>query len=341
MINKHNLFRANILLLITLSGVVFITPFLNVNGLIYPPSIDSVFISQQEILYEKRVLEGGIDSGRIFIYNPGEIGVNYTEFEIPVEGDIHIRGWLAGDSIINPVATVIFIPDISESRMHYISDLKEFTERGFKCFVVELRGQANSDGTQYNPGSLSANDISLVIDELELQYGCEDLALMGNRTGAAVAMQSILDDDRIKVVVIKNPFVSFGKYFTKYAINYWGPWVGPLCKVIKRDYEQIIGFYPDSLDLAQLSRFIEKPALFIAANFYTENIARETRSVYRASTSARKKLVIDRSSVFHENGFDNSKEYYDLITSFIATSMPATKKKSKFKKLVEVTNTSR
>jgi hypothetical protein len=204
MLNKHNLFRSTILLLLTTACLVFASPFLNVNGLIYPPKIDSSFFSQQEILYEKSILEGGLDSGRIFIYNPAEIGLDYKSFEVEVDDNIHLRGWIAGDSIENPVASVLFIPDISEGRIHYIPVMKEFVSRGFRTYIVELRGQGNSDGDRYSIGDESANDISLLMDELELEQRFDNLCIFGNRTGAAVALQVALNDDRINVMVIKN-----------------------------------------------------------------------------------------------------------------------------------------
>jgi pimeloyl-ACP methyl ester carboxylesterase len=334
----HNIFRGTIITMLIAICVVFASPFLNVNGLIYPPRIDSVFFSQQEALYEKYVLEEGIDSGRIFIYNPAETGISYHSFEIEVDEDIYLRGWIAGDTIKNPVAAVLFIPDISEGRIHYLADINEFVSRGFVTCVVELRGQGNSDGERYDIGNQSANDISLLIDELELKTGFDNLAVMGNRTGAMVALQAALIDDRIKVLVVKNPFISFGDYFTGYAINYWGPWAGPLCTVIKRDFNNTMGYHPDSLNSERLVRFIDIPSLYVSANFYTENIARETVRLYKESVAARKRLFIDRASVFTENGFGNSKGYYDKISAFIAASMPPKGKKSRFRRLVEVTN---
>jgi pimeloyl-ACP methyl ester carboxylesterase len=334
MISKHTVFRTTIVVLICTAAIVFVSPFLNVNGLIYPARIDSVYFSQQENLYEKHVLEGEVDSGRIFIYNPGEIGIRYRELIVQVDDGVYLHGWLAGDTIEDPTASLIMIPDISESRIHYLKDIKEFVDRGFRVCVIELRGQGNSDGRVYSIGQEAANDISLLIDHLEISEGFTDIAIMGNRTGAAVAMQVALDDPRIDVLVAKNPFISFGSYFTDYAQNYWGPWVLPLCRIIKRDAEHIIGFHPDSLNLSLLTHFIEKPSLYVAANFYTENVARETTHLYNASEASRKKLIIDRGSVFSENGFGNSKQYYDRISAFIASSFPPREKRSRFGKLV-------
>ncbi len=334
MISKHTVFRTSIVVLVCTASIVFVSPFLNVNGLIYPTRIDSTYFSQQENLYEKYVLEGGIDSGRIFIYNPGEIGIRYHEAQVQVEEGIFLKSWIAGDTIQDPTASLIMIPDISESRIHYLKDIKEFVDRGYRVCVVELRGQGSSDGSVYSIGHEAANDISLLIDQLEIDEGFRDIAIMGNRTGAAVAMQVTLDDPRIEVLVAKNPFISFGSYFSDYAQNYWGPWVLPLCRIIKRDAERTIGFHPDSLDLSLLTHFIEKPSLYVAANFYTENVAREALHLYRASEVSKKKLIIDRSSVFTENGFSNSKQYYDRISAFIASSLPPTEKRSRFRKLV-------
>lgn len=334
MISKHTIFRTTIVVLVCTASAVFVSPFLNVNGLIYPARIDSAYFSQQENLYEKHILEGGIDSGRIFIYNPGEIGIRYHEARVQVDEGIHLRAWIAGDTIQNPTASLIIIPDISESRIHYLKDIREFVDRGYRVCVAELRGQGSSDGKVYSVGRESANDISLLIDQLEIDEGFQDIAIMGSRTGAAVAMQVTLDDPRIEVLVVKNPFTSFGVYFTDYAQNYWGPWVLPLCRIIKRDAEHTIGFHPDSLDLTLLAHFIEKPSLYVAANFYTENVARETLHLYNASEAAKKKLIIDRNSVFSENGFGNSKQYYDRISAFIASSLPPQEKRSRFRKLV-------
>ncbi len=337
MLNKHNIFRLSMLSVLFMACVIVASPLMNVNGLIYPVRIDSSFFAQREALNEKYVLENGIDTGAVFIYNPGELEILYQEFEIEVDDNINLRGWITGDTTHESVASVLIIPDISESRIHYINDLQQFRDRGFSVCVVELRGQGVSDGDRYNVGELSANDVSLLLDELELIPGFENLCVMGSRTGAAVALQTALNDERVKVLVLKNPFTSFGNYFSNYVAKYWGPWAGLLNNVLKREFAKNMGFHPDSLNCAHLAAFLEIPTLCLAADFYTENVANETVVVYNACSAPRKRLIIDRTTINMENGFGNSKNYYDRLAAYIASSMPPRQVRSKFKKLVELT----
>jgi alpha/beta superfamily hydrolase len=331
-----NIFRLSVLLILAAAVLTLVAPMFNLTGLLYPVRIDSVYVSQQQLKTQKFVSGGGIDSGRVFLYSPAQLRVNYIDLELTMRDSVILHGWLAIDTVHLQSPLLLIIPDLTESSIHYIPAMKEMCDRGFNVAVINLRGQGNSQGEMYNPGPLSAMDVREIIKQLKQLNFVTNVAIWGNRTGAAVAAQALADSTEADVFILQNSFISFRRYFRQYASHKWSGLVTSILPALERDYRESTGVDIDSIDMRKLVNRIQIPTLHLAANFYTRKVVEETIAVFKDSENPKKSLYINIESFQLEHGLANTKEFYDKIAAFISSSFPAKTKKSRFKKLATV-----
>lgn len=328
-----NIFRFSVFLIFLSSVFVLITPLFSVNSLVYPPRIDSVFVSEQQYLFESKMKAMGADSVQVFIYDPSQLNINYIDIDLPMADSIHLRGWMAIDTtrIISPL--LLIIPDISEGAIDYIPALKEFSSRGFNVCAMDLRGQGMSDGEKYLPGETSVNDLAYLIKQLRTMPFINHVAVLGSGTGAGIAISLLNDSTHADVLILQNPVTTFNYFFAQTGSTFFSSIPEVFSPAIQRSYEKQTGINIAELNYEKIISELLIPQMFVTANFQSGDRIRQTLLMYDASTYFRKRLYVDTETFLKRPGFSNSKEYFDKISAFINSSLPYKSKKVTRKKL--------
>ena len=321
------------LLIIVAAALVIITPVLSFNSLLYPIRIDSAYVGQQQIQYEKLIAEGVTDTHAVFIFSPEQVNVPYMDINYTLRDSIQLRGWMALDTLHHQSPLIVIIPDITEGAIDYIPAMKEFCYRGFNVCVINLRGQGNSDGSFYTPGITSVLDIRQLIQDLRKMPFISHVALLGTGTGAGIAIKAMADSSIADVLVLQNPPVSLTSYFKQKAIEEWGEFMLPLLPALIRAYEDKTGISLEKYDYLKLVSRIKAPHMLVTANFMSKKVMDETIAVYHASSYYKKRLYIDAPSFQQRTSIENEKIYYDKIASFISISLPSKTKKTRVRRL--------
>ncbi len=330
-----NIFRFFIIAILATAGLVIITPVLSFNELLYPVRIDSNYVSQQQMQYEKQLRETGSDSLAIFIYTPEQLNISFMDINYTLRDSVKLRGWMALDTMRMQAPLLLILPDITEGAINYIPAMKQFCDRGFNVCVINLRGQGDSEGSYYTPGATSARDVKQLIADLKKMPFISHVALMGTGTGAGVAMKLMADTAIADVLILQNPPVSLSRYFTDKATSRWGTFILPILPALIRSYEDQTGLSVSSYNYKKMIRKINVPQMMVAANFPDKKNVDETLEIYHASTYYTKRLCIDAESFRKPTGQENSKTYYYKLASFINSSLPSKSKKTRFRKLAE------
>ncbi len=334
-----NIFRAFILLILATIALVILTPVFSFKELLYPVRVDSVYLAQQQVVYENQLQEGLKDSMKIFIYSPAQMNINYMDIIYTLRDSIKLRGWMALDTLHMQSPLLLIIPDITEGAINYIPAMKQFCDRGFNVCVINLRGQGDSEGDFYTPGATSARDVKQLILDLKKMPFISNVALMGNGTGAGVVMKLMSDTAVADVLILQNPVVTLSGYFRDKAISRWGNFILPVLPALIRAYEDETGLSVSAYDYSKMIKKIYVPHMMVVANFPDKKNVDETIELYNASENYRKRLYIDVASFRKTTDIENNKVYYDKLASFISSSMPSRTKKTRFRKLA-VTNNS-
>jgi len=328
-----NIFRFFILLNLATIALVIITPVLSFNDLLYPVRIDSAYLSQQHIAFEKLPHEIQSDSQAVFLYSPEQLDIHSMDINYTLRDSVRLKGWMAIDTLHMKGPLLLIIPDITEGAISYIPAMKQFCDRGFNVCVVNLRGQGDSEGRFYTPGATSARDVKQLIIDLKKMPFIEHVAILGVGTGAGVVMKLMADTAIADVILLQNPPVSLSGYFRDKARSIWGDFVLPILPALIRSYEDKTGLSVSAYDYSKMIKKINVPQMLVTANFMDKKSVDETLTIYHASTYYKKRLYIDAESFRKPTGQENGKMYYDKLSSFIFSSLPTKSKNPRFRRL--------
>ncbi|HMT30954.1 MAG TPA: hypothetical protein PKD91_16905, partial [Bacteroidia bacterium] len=121
-----NIFRLSIFLMIASAALAIITPVLSVNNFLFPIRIDSAYVSQQQLAYEKKIQAGTADTIINFLYSPGQLEVNYIDLTLTMKDSVQLKGWMSIDTTRMQSPLLFIVPDINEGAINYIPALKQF-----------------------------------------------------------------------------------------------------------------------------------------------------------------------------------------------------------------------
>ena len=105
--------------------------------------------------------------------------------------------------------TVILLHGFLQNRNSMTPWAIRLAQAGYRCAVLDLRGQGASTGKHISFGAFEARDVSAVIDDLGRRgWDVSRVGLLGISYGASVALLTAGSDTRIKTVVAFEPFAS-------------------------------------------------------------------------------------------------------------------------------------
>jgi pimeloyl-ACP methyl ester carboxylesterase len=105
--------------------------------------------------------------------------------------------------------TVILLHGFLQTRDSVTPWAIRLAQAGYRCAVLDLRGQGASTGKHISFGAFEARDVSAVIDDLGRRgWDVSRVGLLGVSYGASVALLAAGRDARIKAVVAFEPFAS-------------------------------------------------------------------------------------------------------------------------------------
>ncbi|HRH65062.1 MAG TPA: alpha/beta hydrolase [Bacteroidia bacterium] len=313
------------------SAFIYLSPGFVSPDFIYPDRIDSLYVrfhSFQNFPDSMPNEEFEFEEGH---YNPADLGINYSSFEVNTKSIGLLRGWYIA-SKDTPANTILLIHDLNESKIMYLDHIKQFHDRGFNICVMDLRAHGNSDGTEFSPGEPVVRDVKLIMDTLLSLPETHHLVLMGKGNGAALVTQAALFDGRCDVLILESPFQDLHTYLDRYAYKKWNLLKPLWYPVFRRKVENLLQYPIRELDLKNLAQNIKTPTLFIAVPDNEMVFTTEILSVYEASAAPRKELFLVNQSGT-EDGVSSGAEYYNRISEFINGAIPKKIKKTKYKKL--------
>jgi uncharacterized protein len=311
----------SVLILLT-GAAVAILPTLVMPDLIYPQRIDSAYVAFQQ---------RHTDHKEIY-YNPSDLNLTYENLNVRTEDSITLNGWYISvpDS---EAATLIVIHDINESKLKYLNLAKQMHDRGLKVYLFDLRAHGSSEGEQFSPGLLSANDVKSIMDSLEQKDETAHIVLMGIGIGAGIALQAAALDYRCEALIAQCPYDDFSEYVQRYAQEEWKGLKKIYAPILKRKLYLVLHHRDKDLVLSDISKVVTTPSLFISASEDSVTPPREARALFDSSWAEQKDLILVRKANHDNVEMVGGDAYYNVITEFINSSIPKKVKKVRFKKL--------
>ncbi len=245
-----------------LAVFIYFSPGLVMPDFIYPLRIDSNYVRLHfSPADEKPVSPEDEYAEDLPMFNPGSIGLHYTNFNVKTLDHFILRGWYvpAPDT---PANTIILIHDLNQSKITLLDHIKQFRDRGLNVCAVDMRAHGNSDGIEFTPGFPAILDVKMIIDKLLLTPETNRLIIMGFGLDSAIAMQVAAYDGRCDVLVVQSPSNNLRTYLNRYAQEKWGSMQFLWYPIFKRKVENLLQYPIGELDLSVIARYSKNTDTF-------------------------------------------------------------------------------
>lgn len=212
-----------------------------------------------------------------------------------------------------------------------LSYAKALAEAGFRCALVDLRGQGRSSGDWLTYGVLESRDLTQVLNALENSGVAEHpVGVFGISYGAAVSLQFAARDDRVEAVVALAPFSSLREcvpHYVRLCLPIWG-WLAPerWIQAAVSNAGKLGGFDPDAASSIAAARILRAPALLIHGGSDWLIPAEHSRRIHAASPERTELVVLD--GIGHNRLlFDPGGQVSRLAVEWLSDRLGAAKKR--------------
>jgi uncharacterized protein len=203
---------------------------------------------------------------------------------LKLQGDgVILRGWRFPAKEASR-GTIIFLHGVADNRSSGVGVAERFTARGFDVIAYDSRANGESGGDACTYGYYEKRDLSRVIDTV----GRRPIILLGQSLGAAVALQTAAEDDRVAAVVGAEVFSDLRTLARERA-----PFIlsdGSLDRAFARA-EAEARFKVDEVSPVLAARRIHVPVLLIHGEADRDTPPDHSRRVF-AALSGPKRLII-------------------------------------------------
>ncbi|MCU4176575.1 alpha/beta hydrolase [Carboxylicivirga sp. N1Y90] len=156
----------------------------------------------------------------VTIASPENYGLNSESIIFESKDGLKLNALLIKTDSVNQKGTIILVHGIRSYKEHFIPVSKRITDKGFNAVLIDLRAHGQSEGKYCTFGNKEKQDISCLIDDLNtLPNLSQKYIIWGQSLGAAVSLQALSIDDRIKVGIIESTFSDYRQIVHDYSKN--------------------------------------------------------------------------------------------------------------------------
>lgn len=195
---------------------------------------------------------------------PSKYGLKYKDFNITVEDTIVLRGWFVFSDSTKPKGTIFLLHGIGSNKAAMLANAKSLVAAGFNCVLYDSRANGESEGLNCTFGFYEKKDLSSFIDSVSILFpGSEPYGALGHSLGAAVILQALEKDTRIKCAVVESPFADLRNIIYHYSEKIYSvriDWI--VDKALERS-EEIANFKVDEVKPSQSAKNTIQPVMVV------------------------------------------------------------------------------
>lgn len=144
---------------------------------------------------------------------PRQFGMRAEDLWVEAEPGLWLSGWFfpATASSETPAAkgTILLLHGSSSCKQSMLGAARMFTMAGFNCLAFDMRAHGESGGAYRTFGFYERRDCSRIFDQAEQKMGPLGLrAVYGKSMGAAIALQAMAYDPRIRCGIAESSFAT-------------------------------------------------------------------------------------------------------------------------------------
>ena len=233
--------------------------------------------------------------------------IAYREVEFNSADGVKLSGWYLPRE--NSPVTIIYCHGLFRSRLEMLERAEKFSQEGYAGLLMDFRSHGKSGKAMTSMGYLERFDIIGAVrylkDSLRIQT---PVVVYGVSMGAAAALLAAADDSVIAGLIIDSSFLSFDETITHHAKLFFKLPQFPVASALIMFTKWRVGFNSADFDLRHAVQKIgDRPILFIAGGADTRMPPEIAKTLYDASPSTHKNIVIIPNAT-HGKAFNTEPE---------------------------------
>ncbi len=179
---------------------------------------------------------------------------------------LKLKAILVNTDSLEAKGTIILMHGIRSGKERYLEVSKKLAENGYNAVLVDLRAHGESEGEYCTFGYYEKQDVSVLIDTLLRKGVNENIGIWGHSLGAAISLQAMSLDKRIKYGVIESTFSDFRTIVHDYSERTIGTNIPWLNDYSIRWAEYLGDFSADKIIPSESVKNITQPVLMVHGN---------------------------------------------------------------------------
>ncbi len=204
---------------------------------------------------------------------PKHFGLASQPLTIEVEPNLHLKGYWIPSKADTVKGIIIFAHGVGGCKESYIGVAQKLANRGIESILVDSRAHGESEGQFCTYGFYEKEDISKIIDFIQMKQPDTPIGIWGSSMGGAIGLLALAKDKRLQFGLIQSTFTDLHQIVFDYKkrilrgfgnrtmVNY----------VLKRAGE-IANFNPYEVQPIEAVKNIEQP-IIIAHGDADKNIS--------------------------------------------------------------------
>jgi dipeptidyl aminopeptidase/acylaminoacyl peptidase len=256
---------------------------------------------------------------------PADSGAPYDDVEFTTADGVRLSGWLlpSGDRR----TTIIFAHGLARSRRELLERAVALWREGYGALLYDSRNHGKSGAAPVTLGYTERLDVEAAVRFLTDEKPSPDrIVLFGISMGAAASLLAAAETPQVDAVIADSSFLSLGDtidHHIRLLTRLPAFPLGSEVRTLLRWRNDIDVASVDALDATR--RLGDRPAMFIAGAHDPRMPAEIARTLYRASTSSKSRVMIAEGpdDDIHGHAYDVDPErYIREISDFLKNALP-------------------
>ncbi len=255
---------------------------------------------------------------------PATYGAIFQDVEFTTTDGVKISGWLLPSR--DKRATIIYSHGLFRSRRELLERAVALWKLGYGALLYDSRNHGDSGAARVSLGFHERLDAQAAIRFLRAEQQSRDrLVLYGISMGAVTALLAAAETPPVDAVISDSAFLSFDDTLAHHIRVFLRLPTFPLAAEVRYLIESRADFDGKQVNALEAVRRIgERPILFIASANDKRMPPRIAETLYQASTSPQRDLLIvdGEGSEIHGHAYQaNSTLYIEKVSAFLNAAL--------------------
>jgi len=216
-----------------------------------------------------------------------------------------------------PKANIILLHGIRSNKEHWHNMALWLNRNGYNAIALDMRAHGESQGTYCSFGYYEKQDVSKLLDTLQAQGFNQNFGIWGHSLGAAVALQALSVDKRLKFGIVESSYADFKqitKAYSRYYLHFESDFLNNF--LLERAAEKAC-FPLDQVNPVDYCAAIDQPVMIVHGTADPKINIKNARILYDNIAGKQKQLVLIKGAGHTNIHQVGGRFYKDKVLTFL------------------------